>query len=69
MDTDTAELLKRIALGEDSVLKLKTVEFRCARVMGPHKDGIADEQGTERNAAFETGSHPRRGPPISASRR
>jgi predicted HTH transcriptional regulator len=38
-----AELLQQIALGEDSVLELKAVEFRGNKVTGPHKDGMADE--------------------------
>ncbi|NCC97683.1 MAG: ATP-binding protein, partial [Synergistales bacterium] len=44
MITDRAEeLLSRIALGEDSVLELKKVEFSGNRVSGPHRDGMADE--------------------------
>ena len=38
-----ADLLKQIALGEDSVLELKVVEFKGDKVVGPHKDSMADE--------------------------
>ena len=37
------DLLKQIGLGEDSVLELKSVEFSGKKVIGPHKDGMADE--------------------------
>jgi len=39
----TDELLKQIALGEDSVLELKAVEFNGTRIVGPHRNGMADE--------------------------
>lgn len=39
----TTDLLKQIALGEDSTLELKTVEFSGKKVSGPHRDGMADE--------------------------
>ena len=38
-----ADLLKQIALGEDSLLELKAVEFKGDKVVGPHKDSMADE--------------------------
>lgn len=47
----TFELLKKIALGEDSVLELKTVEFSGNRVTGPHRDGMADELAAMANTA------------------
>lgn len=41
---DTPEaLLKRITLGEDSVLELKHIEFKGNRITGPHRNGMADE--------------------------
>ncbi|MFW6241775.1 MAG: ATP-binding protein, partial [Thermodesulfobacteriota bacterium] len=43
MYENISDLLKQIALGEDSVLKLKSVEFRGKKVAAPHKDGMADE--------------------------
>ncbi|MCF8005354.1 MAG: putative DNA binding domain-containing protein [Chromatiaceae bacterium] len=43
MYENTTELLKQIALGEDSVLELKSVEFSGDKVIGPHKHGMADE--------------------------
>ena len=43
MDNTVSALLKQIALGEDSVLELKDVEFSGNKVIGPHKDGMADE--------------------------
>jgi len=36
-------LLKQIALGEDSMLELKAVEFSGNKVTAPHKDSVADE--------------------------
>ncbi|OKY73734.1 MAG: transcriptional regulator [Desulfobulbaceae bacterium DB1] len=43
MYENISELLKQIALGEDSVLELKAVEFSGNKVVGPHRDGMADE--------------------------
>lgn len=40
---NTADLLKQVALGEDSVLELKAVEFSGDRITGPHRNGMADE--------------------------
>lgn len=37
------DLLKQIALGEDSVLELKTVEFSGDKISGPHRSSMADE--------------------------
>jgi len=39
----TADLLKHIVLGEDSVLELKTVKFGEDKVTGPHRHSMADE--------------------------
>jgi len=38
-----SDLLKQIALGEDSILELKHVSFKGDRVSGPHRNGMADE--------------------------
>ncbi len=46
-----SDLLKQIALGEDSVLELKAVEFSGNKVIGPHKDGMADELSAMANTA------------------
>ncbi len=43
MFESTAELLKHIALGEDSVLELKTVMFGGEKVTDPHRHSMADE--------------------------
>lgn len=51
MYENMSDLLKQIALGEDSVLELKTVEFSGNRVTGPHKDGMADELAAMANTA------------------
>ncbi len=40
---NSADILKQIALGEDSVLELKTVEFGGDRITGPHRNSMADE--------------------------
>lgn len=45
------DLLKQIALGEDSVLELKAVEFSGNKVIDPHKDGMADELAAMANTA------------------
>ncbi len=36
------DILKRIALGEDSVLELKTVEIKGDKITGPHRNSMAD---------------------------
>lgn len=51
MYENTADLLKQIALGEDSVLELKAVEFSGNKVIGPHKDSMADELAAMANTA------------------
>jgi predicted HTH transcriptional regulator len=43
MHENISDLLKQIALGEDPVLEFKSVEFSGNKVVGPHKDGMADE--------------------------
>lgn len=51
MYENMSDLIKHIALGEDSVLELKLVEFRGNKVIGPHKDGMADELAAMANTA------------------
>lgn len=51
MYENISDLLKQIALGEDSVLELKTVEFAGNKIVGPHKDGMADELAAMANTA------------------
>lgn len=51
MYENTSDLLKQIALGEDSVLELKAVEFSGNKVSGPHKDAMADELAAMANTA------------------
>ena len=43
-------LLDRIALGEDSSLELKEIRFAGGKVIGPHRDGLADELAGLANA-------------------
>ena len=43
MMEESVDLLKRISLGEDSVLELKTVEFSGDRITGPHRNGMANQ--------------------------
>ncbi len=43
MFNNTANLLKQISLGEDSVLELKTVDFSGDKITGPHRNSMADE--------------------------
>jgi len=40
MGNTISDLLKQIALGEDSVLELKDVEFSGNKVIGPHRDDL-----------------------------
>ena len=40
MGNTISDLLKQIALGEDSVLELKDVEFSENKVIGPHRDDL-----------------------------
>ncbi len=51
MCENISDLLKQIALGEDSVLELKAVKFSGNKVIGPHKDGMADELAAMANTA------------------
>src|SRR3990172_12071580 len=37
------ELIKKIRLGEDSTLELKTVAFHGNKISGPKRDDLADE--------------------------
>jgi len=46
-----SDLLKQIALGEDSVLELKTIEFNGNKIAGPHKNSMADELSAMANTA------------------
>jgi ATP-dependent DNA helicase RecG len=43
MFKNTADIIKQISLGEDSVLKLKTVDFSGDKITGPHRNSMADE--------------------------
>lgn len=43
MFENTIDLLKQVALGEDSVLELKDVEFSGSKITGPHRSSMADE--------------------------
>jgi len=45
----TSELLEQIALGEDSVLELKTIKFAGNKVSGPHRNSMADEMAAMAN--------------------
>jgi len=51
MFNSTLDLLKQIALGEDSVLELKTIEFKGDQVAGPHRNSMADELAAMANTA------------------
>lgn len=46
-----SDLLERIALGEDSILELKSIECKGRKVTGPHRDGMADELAAMANSA------------------
>ena len=43
MFENTADIIKQISLGEDSVLELKTIEFSGDKITGPHRNSMADE--------------------------
>jgi len=43
MFDNTADIIKQISLGEDSVLELKTVDFGGDKITGPHRNSMADE--------------------------
>lgn len=45
------ELLRKIQLGEDSVLELKEVRFRGDKIAGPTRDDLADELAAMANTA------------------
>ena len=51
MYENLSDLLRQITQGEDSVLELKSVEFSGNKVVGPHKDGMADELAAMANTA------------------
>lgn len=51
MYENISDLLRQIALGEDSVLELKTVEFSGNKIAGPHKESMADELAAMANTA------------------
>jgi len=51
MYENISDLLKQIALGEDSVLELKSLEFSANKVIGPHRAGMADELAAMANTA------------------
>ena len=51
MFNNTADLLKQIAIGEDSVLELKTIAFKGDQVAGPHRNSMADELAAMANTA------------------
>jgi len=51
MFNNTADLLKQIAIGEDSVLELKIIELKGGQVAGPHRNSMADELAAMANTA------------------
>lgn len=51
MFNNTDDLLKKIVLGKDSVLELKTIEFKGDQVAGPHRNSMADELAAMANTA------------------
>jgi ATP-dependent DNA helicase RecG len=54
MFESVSDLLKQIALGEDSVLELKAVCFKGDKITGPHRDGMADELAAMANTVSGT---------------
>ncbi|WP_308873579.1 AlbA family DNA-binding domain-containing protein [Thiothrix subterranea] len=46
----TDNLLKQIALGEDSTLELKAIEFKGAHISAPHRNSLADEMAAMANS-------------------
>lgn len=44
------ELLRKIQLGEDSILELKAVHFKANKVSGPKRDDLADELAAMANS-------------------
>ena len=51
MFDNATELLRKIQLGEDSSLELKSVHFRGDKVSAPHRDSLADELAAIANTA------------------
>jgi hypothetical protein len=51
MIDSTDELLRKIRLGEDSVLELKAVRFRGKKIAGPERDDLADELAAMANTS------------------
>ena len=51
MFNNTADLLKQIAIGEDSVFELKTIEFKGDQVAGPYRNSMANELAAMANTA------------------
>lgn len=51
MHDNTSDLLRQIALGKDSVLELKSIEFSGNKITGPHRNGMADELAAMANIA------------------
>ncbi len=54
MFENTADIIKQISLGEDSVLELKTVEFSGDKITGPHRNSMADKMADELAAMANT---------------
>ena len=54
MYENISDLRKQITLGEDSVLELKAVEFSGNKVVGPHRDSMADELAAMANTVSGT---------------
>ena len=50
MPIDTSRLWKQVALGEDTDLELKAVEFRGGKLSAPRRDPLADEVAAFGNA-------------------
>lgn len=50
MFADPQELMRHIALGEDSTLELKEVRVESGRVLAPHRNALADELSAFANA-------------------
>jgi predicted HTH transcriptional regulator len=43
MSENITALLKQLSLGEDSTLELKTIQFDKNKIVGPHRNSMADE--------------------------
>lgn len=48
---NVSDLIRQIALGEDTVIELKTVDFTGRKITGHHRDGMADELAAMANTA------------------